>query len=576
MSPYEVLLSESQERMLIVVRPDAVDDVQRVFARYELEAAAIGEITDGELIRCHAAGEVVCEIAGRALADEAPRYRIHGVGPDPEPVDLEPLAAEPASASVLLELLGSANARDRKPIWQRYDHMNGTNTVVGPGAGDAALLRLKGTRGALALAIDGPGPARLGALDPYLAGVSAVLEGALNVACSGATPIGITDCLNFGSPETDLGAWQLERAIDGIADACRTLDLPVVSGNVSLYNETPDGPILPTPVVGTVGLLAERDLAVPMAWRSGDEIWLIGDPADDSAALAASELAWQRGLRGGRPSLDTEAVSRVVRLLPRLAADRVVAAAHDVSVGGLAVALARVAIAAGCGASVTIETARPTAALFGERAGRVVVACEPRNAGRLRDALAEAGVPGHRIGIAGGDQLEIGAGEPAWPSGSTHSPGRGARRSSSGLGPVRLAGALRSPATGADERGDDRVVVHPEARRRRRAPDRLLVRRPRRLARNAMTPRDHGAGSGDDRTDDEERLDGDERHRRRPDQRREEGRVHRQTQPEASAAAGGLAVLRTRGRFPFVCGWACSSAASSRCGSPPRARSCRR
>jgi phosphoribosylformylglycinamidine synthase II len=411
MSPYEVLLSESQERMLIVVRPDAVDEVQRVFARFELEAAAIGEITDGELIRCHAADEVVCEIAGRALADEAPRYRIHGVGPDPEPFDLEPLAAEPASASVLLELLGSANARDRKPIWQRYDHMNGTNTVVGPGKGDAALLRLKGTQGALALAIDGPGPARLGALDPYLAGASAVLEGALNVACSGATPIGITDCLNFGSPETDVGAWQLERAIDGIADACRTLDLPVVSGNVSLYNETPDGPILPTPVVGTVGFLAERDLALPMAWRSGDEIWLIGDPADDGAALAASELAWQRDLRGGRPSLDTEAVSRVVRLLPRLAADRVVGAAHDVSVGGLGVALARVAIGAGCGASVTIETPRPTAALFGERAGRVVVACEARNAGRLRHALAEAGVPGHRIGIAGGDQLEIGAGE---------------------------------------------------------------------------------------------------------------------------------------------------------------------
>jgi phosphoribosylformylglycinamidine synthase subunit PurL len=410
MSPYEVLLSESQERMLIVVRPDAVDDVQRVFGRYELEAAAIGEITDGELIRCHSAGEVVCEIAGRALADEAPRYRIHGVGPDSEPVDLEPLAAEPASASVLLELLGSANARDRKPIWHRYDHMNGTNTVVGPG-GDAALLRLKGTRGALALAIDGPGPARLGALDPYLAGASAVLEGALNVACSGATPIGITDCLNFGSPETDLGAWQLERAIDGIADACRTLDLPVVSGNVSLYNETPDGPILPTPVVGTVGLLADRDLAVPMAWRSGDEIWLIGEPTDDSAALAASELAWQRGLRGGQPSLDTEAVSRVVRLLPRLAAEGLVAAAHDVSVGGLAVALARVAIAAGCGASVTIETLRPTAALFGERAGRVVLACEPRNASRVRDALAEAGVPGHRFGIAGGDQLEIGAGD---------------------------------------------------------------------------------------------------------------------------------------------------------------------
>ena len=185
-----------------------------------------------------------------------------------------------------------------------------------------------------------------------------------------------------------------------------------MSGNVSLYNETPDGPILPTPVVGTVGLLAERDLAVPMAWRTGDEIWLIGDPADDSAALAASELAWRRGLpRWAAVARRREAVSRLVRLLPRLAADRVAAAAHDVSVGGLAVALARVAIAAGCGASVTIETPRPTAALFGERAGRVVVACEPRNADRLRDALAEAGVPGRRIGIAGGDQLEIQVGD---------------------------------------------------------------------------------------------------------------------------------------------------------------------
>jgi phosphoribosylformylglycinamidine synthase II len=407
MSPYEVLLSESQERMLVVVRPGAVDDVRRVFAHYELEAAAIGEITDGELIRCRAAGEVVCEIAGRALADEAPHYEIRGLAPDPEPADLEPLAAEPASASVLLELLASANARDRKPVWQRYDHMNGTNTVVGPGAGDAALLRLKGSRGALALAIDGPGPARLGALDPYLAGASAVLEGALNVACSGATPIGITDCLNFGSPETDLGAWQLERGIDGIADACRALDLPVVSGNVSLYNETPEGSILPTPVVGTVGLLAERDLALPMTWRSGDEIWLIGDPSDDSGALAASELAWQRGLRGGRPSLDVIAVSRLVGLLQRLAVDRLAAGAHDVSVGGLAVALARLAIAAECGASVTLETPRPTAALFGERVGRVIVACEPRNAGRMRDVLADSGVPGLRIGSAGGEELEI-------------------------------------------------------------------------------------------------------------------------------------------------------------------------
>ena len=217
------------------------------------------------------------------------------------PDGLAELAAEMPSVDTLLELLAAANARDRKPIWQRYDHMNGTNTLVGPGAGDAALLRIKGTSRALAVAIDGPGPARVGALDPYLAGASAVVEGALNVACSGATPIGVTDCLNFGSPETELGAWQLERAIDGIAAACRALGLPVVSGNVSLYNETPDGPILPTPVIGTIGMLDDREARVGMGWSRGDEIWLLGDPAADVAALVASELAWRRAVRGGVP-----------------------------------------------------------------------------------------------------------------------------------------------------------------------------------------------------------------------------------------------------------------------------------
>ena len=302
MSPYEVLLSESQERMLVVVRPDGVPAVQEIFDRYELGAATIGTITAEPMIRCRAAGTLACEVPPTALADGAPRYDIAG---RPGPIlasDLEvldALAAEPPTADTLLELLGSPNARDRKPVWRRYDHMNGTNTLIGPGAGDAALLRIKGTERAIAIAIDGPGPTRIGALDPYLAGASATLEGAMNVACSGATPVGITDCLNFGSPETDLGAWQLERAIDGIADACRAIGVPVVSGNVSLYNETPHGPILPTPVVGTVGVIEDRSTAVRMAWSPGDEIWLLGDAAGDAAALAASELAWRRGIRGG-------------------------------------------------------------------------------------------------------------------------------------------------------------------------------------------------------------------------------------------------------------------------------------
>jgi phosphoribosylformylglycinamidine synthase subunit PurL len=285
--------------------------------------------------------------------------------------------------------------------------MNGTNTLVGPGAGDAAVLRVKGTPRALALALDGPAPARVGALDPYLAGTSAVIEGAMNVACSGAVPIGVTDCLNFGSPESELGAWQLARAIDGIADACRALDLPVVSGNVSLYNETPDGPILPTPVIGTVGLLEDREAATSMRWSDGDELWLLGDPAAEAGALAGSELAWRRGERGGRPSLDVASASKVVRTLGGLAAKRLLTAAHDASVGGLAVALARMAIASGCGARVMLPggEATATAAIFGERAGRVVVAVKPDRAADLRRAIGS--VTATRLGVAGGDALDL-------------------------------------------------------------------------------------------------------------------------------------------------------------------------
>jgi phosphoribosylformylglycinamidine synthase II len=408
MSPYEVLLSESQERMLIVVPPDRVAQVRAVFDRYELPAADIGRITEEPTIRASAGGELVCAVAGRALADDAPRYAINGT---PRPAEasagLDVLALETPTVTTLLELLAAPNASDRKPIWRRYDHMNGTNTLVGPGAGDAALLRVKGTALALALAIDGPAPARIGALDPYLAGASAVLEGATNVACSGALPIGVTDCLNFGSPETELGAWQLTRAIDGIADACRALDVPVVSGNVSLYNETPNGPILPTPVIGTVGLIEDRGAALRMRWFEGDELWLLGAAGDDAAALAASELAWRRGHRGGRPGLDLVAAARVPALLRELAGIGAITGAHDVSVGGIGVALARLAIASGMGASVELPSVRPTAALFGERVGRVVVAAAQGRGGAVRAAADAAGVEVRRLGLVGGDRLRI-------------------------------------------------------------------------------------------------------------------------------------------------------------------------
>ncbi len=416
MTPYEVLLSESQERMLLVVRAGHEAEVQAVFARFELHAVTIGRVIAEPMVRALAAGEAVCEVPGRALVDDAPRY----TPPAAPPPDLgarraerlDDLAAETPSAATLLELLASPNARSRRPIWRRYDHMNGTNTMVGPGVGDAALLRIKGTTAAIALSLDGPG--RIGALDPHLAGAAAVVEGALNVACSGATPIGITNCLNFGSPERPVGYWQLAEAVAGMAQACRALGVPIVSGNVSLYNETPDGAILPTPVVGTVGLLEDRSLAIPMRWTTGDEIWLLGEPAWDAGALAASELAWRRGRFGGEPSLDLPGAGRLVGLLGQLAAGGRVSGAHDTSVGGLALALARLAIASTIGAVITLPpeaAALPSAGLFGERSGRVVVAVRPESRAVLVAAADAAGVPACRLGVAGGDALELEAGE---------------------------------------------------------------------------------------------------------------------------------------------------------------------
>jgi phosphoribosylformylglycinamidine synthase subunit PurL len=421
MTPYEVLLSESQERMLLVVRAGREAEVTAVFDRYGLHGVTIGRVIGEPLVRAAAGGQLVCELPGRALVDDAPRY----VPASEPPPDLEArraerlddLASEPSSVGTLLELLASPNVRSRKPVWRRYDHMNGINTLVDPGAGDAALLRVKGTSKAIALAVDGPG--RLGALDPWLAGAAAVVEGALNVACSGARPIGITNCLNFGSPERPSGYWQLAEAVAGMAEACRQLGIPIVSGNVSLYNETADGPILPTPVIGTVGLLEDRSRAIRMSWQPGHEVWLLGGLEADESALAGSELAWRRGRIGGHPSIDLVGARRLVDLLAGLADTEVVAGAHDLSLGGLGVALAKLAIASGVGVDVELPAVAgpPTATLFGERGGRVLVAVRPDRSLALAAAATGGGVAAARLGVAGGDELRIAIGDDQLTSG---------------------------------------------------------------------------------------------------------------------------------------------------------------
>jgi phosphoribosylformylglycinamidine synthase len=390
MEPWEVMISESQERMVAVVRPQMLDAVLAVCERWELHHSVIGEVTDTGLLRALWEEEVVGEIPARLLTDECPRYRVEPTpreglsGSEP----LSPLAA-PSHPQALVELLGSENLRSRAWIYRRYDHLVGSRTVRRPGL-DAAVLRLRpGYRG-LAVTLDGT--SRMGRLSPWTGGALAVFESARNVACTGAEPIGFTDCLNFGNPEKGEIAWELADSIEGMAEACEALRVPIVSGNVSLYNETDGRAIDPTPVVGCVGLLADVR-AVPSGWREGDVILLAGA---SPVALAGSEYQARFGEVGGRPArLELAAEAALVEFLWRVAPQ--CSLVHDVSAGGLAVALAEAAIYSGVGAEVTLPN--DPRAWFGEGGGQAVFACAPDVVDRL------GGVPIRRLGVVGGETL---------------------------------------------------------------------------------------------------------------------------------------------------------------------------
>jgi len=332
-------------------------------------------------------GDAVGEIPARFLTDECPRYEVER-RPRPEPPAVAaPTGPEPRRA--LLELLGSPNIRSRAPIYRRYDHLVGSRTVRRPGL-DAAVLRLRpGYRG-LALSLDGQ--SRMARLDPRAGGALAVLEAARNVASAGGEPIGLTDCLNFGNPEKPEVAWELAEAVEGMAQACEALRLPIVSGNVSLYNDTDGRSIDPTPVVGCVGLVPDVRL-VPKGWRDGDVILLAGA---SPIGLAGSEYQALFGSVGGRPPrLDLAAEAALVEFLWRAAPS--CSLVHDASEGGVAVALAEAAIFSGLGAEVALPD--DPRAWFGEGGGQAVLACAPAEVERL------AGVHLRRLGVAGGDRL---------------------------------------------------------------------------------------------------------------------------------------------------------------------------
>jgi phosphoribosylformylglycinamidine synthase subunit PurL len=407
MTPYEIMLSESQERMLLVAKRERLDEVLAIFHKWELDAAEIGRVTDSGRVVLFFEGRIVADLPAAPLSDRAPVYdRPRAAAAAPATAPLWKDEPEPSDyGDVLRRLLASPNIAEKSWIWTQYDHMVQTNTVERPG-GDAAVIRVKGTKKGVAMKSD-VNPFFCAA-DPYRGGAIAVAEAARSVACVGARPLAITDCLNFGNPEKPEVMAQFEASVRGIADACRALSVPVVSGNVSFYNDTDGRAIPPTPTVGMVGLLEDvsKHVRVPFR-RAGDLVALLGETRDE---LGASEfLRTIRGRdEGPCPEVDLEAEKELVDLLVALAGRGLLASAHDVSDGGLAVAVAESAMQSGLGATVVLDgAARPSALLFGESTGRAVISFAPENEAAIRAAAAEHGVPFSAAGWVGGDRLRI-------------------------------------------------------------------------------------------------------------------------------------------------------------------------
>ncbi|HKF82251.1 MAG TPA: phosphoribosylformylglycinamidine synthase subunit PurL, partial [Solirubrobacterales bacterium] len=405
MEPFEIMVSESQERMLAVVEPARVEEVRAICEKWQTGSAVIGTVTEGGQIRILREGDVVGEMPVEALVDGCPLYDLDPAEPSGWIYgNRETLAAGASPEEELLSLLGAPSIASKRWAFEQYDSIVGSRTVRRPEQADAAVLQLPEAGNAIAVSIDGNG--RRVACDPYEGTIEAVLECAQNLACVGAEPLGLTNCLNFGNPEKPAGAWQLDRAVSGLADACNALGVPVVGGNVSLYNEGPDGPIYPTPVVAMVGELPDPAQVAGDAFvRAGDAIGLIG-PFEPS--LAGSELAKQRGgLKMGLPRPDVAAAIAACETVRDAIRAGKLSSAHDVSDGGLAVALAESAIAGGIGCDVNIEHlrergAQPEEALFGEGPGGFVVSGN-------RATLEELGAV--LLGEVGGDAVKIGAGD---------------------------------------------------------------------------------------------------------------------------------------------------------------------
>src|SRR5256885_6167935 len=398
--------------MLVVAKADRVAQVEAIAAKWELGATVVGRVTDDGMYRATWGDQVVVEIPGQRLIDDCPVYHPEA-REDPAVAALRrsspsPIPRPPSPADALLTLLDHPPIASKRWVYEQYDSTVQASTVLGPGGGDAGVIRVRDAEFGLAVSVDGN--SRYVRLDPYEGGKAVVAEAARNVACTGARPLGITDCLNFGSPERPAGFYQFKESCRGIADACRALDTPVTGGNVSFYNESPTGAVDPTPVVGMVGLLGRADRAVPSHARQRDDVVLVlGETRRELGGSALWEVL-HGALCGEPPRVDLEAERRLIDLLVAGAGAGLVRSAHDCSHGGLGVALAEVAMGGayeqtGFGLDVDLTSyalrLTPYELLFSESHGRAVITCSPERAAAVTALAQEHGVPIHRAGTVG-------------------------------------------------------------------------------------------------------------------------------------------------------------------------------
>jgi len=416
MTPYEILLSESQERMLLVAQPGKEEAVLAVCRKWGIDAAVVGKVTNDGFLRIREGTQVVAEIPADAIAEGAPRYERPSSPPQYQELlqalNLEALPDIKNGTDALLQLLASPTIASKRWVYRQYDHMVGTNTVVLPGS-DAAVVRIKGTGKALAMTTDGN--SRYCLLNPFMGGSLAVAEAARNVVCSGAKPLAVTDCLNFGNPERPDIMWQFIMAVEGIADACRAFEVPVVSGNVSLYNETNGLSIYPTPILGMVGLI-EREEDITTQWfkQSGDVILLLGETKEDLGGTEYLKVMHARE-QGMPPWLDLEREQAVQHCALALIQKGWVQSAHDCSEGGLLVTLAECCLTHpstpfGAKISLSQERLRLDGLLFGESPSRIVISVKESHLAQVRQCIQDMGanVPMSLVGhVTDTDQMEV-------------------------------------------------------------------------------------------------------------------------------------------------------------------------